>query len=98
MKVTFSSRLFFVVSLLMGLLFAWIAYPAQQTNANLIGGCENGCSGNSGLQDCPSPCTQKYIEAEGSEPYERNSSTVCIWGDGCDESTSDTKDYCLVKS
>ncbi len=61
MKVTFFSRLFLVASIIVGLLFAWNAYSAQQTKAA-------GSSQGSGIKVQTEEIVQRFREAVRNMP------------------------------
>ncbi len=86
MKVSFISRLFLVASIIVGLLFAWNAYSAQQTKANLVGGCDR-CENNTASYDCPDDCDSLWHAAQGSGDNYVEDYTFCTSATGCSEET-----------
>ncbi len=95
MKVLNVSRLFLVASIVLGLLFAWNAYSAQQTEANLVGGCDyEMCEDNTATNSCPDECDNDWLAAQGSGDNYVWNHTFCTSGTGCSEETKVESTYC----
>ena len=93
MNVKIISKLFFFVTIMVGLLFALSAYSAEQTNANLVGGCAR-CENNSVSTNCPSPCPEEWIAAQGSGDNYVIDHTFCTTLTDCSKDTKVESTYC----
>lgn len=72
MKVTFSSKLFLVASIMVGLLFAWDACLAQQVDIGMEGGACYSCGED--------PCDWHDVNCEAKEGEKCGKDDSCCRG------------------